>query len=348
MSKIEWTDETWNPTTGCAKVSTGCKNCYAEKMSKRLAAMGQEKYQGIMTDAGRFNGTVRTHLDELSRPFTWKKPRRVFVNSMSDLFHEDVPFEFIDMVFAVMMATPQHTYQILTKRPERMAEWFNRKEISWQQEGMRGRERIRYQAYHSFGKKVEYDNGRYWPLPNVWLGTSVENQETANERIPHLLECPAAVRFLSCEPLLGAVDLSTWMRPHTVHAHISEDAQKDPEFMDVFVKMCNLAAGMISGINWLIAGGESGTDARPMHPDWARSLRDQCKEAGVAFFFKQWGNWCAPDQYDFAIGKPSLESCKRHVFEDGTEVYNVGKKAAGNLLDGRKHEEFPTVAKITA
>lgn len=256
MSKIEWTDRTWNPTTGCNKISRGCKNCYAEVMHRRLAAMGQPKYQKP------FSAGVVTHNDTLREPFTWRKPSMVFVNSMSDLFHKDVPFSFIKEVFITMEMTPHHTYQVLTKRPARMALFF-----------------------HSLGS-------RYKSLPNVWLGTSVENQEQSEKRIPFLLACPAAVHFLSCEPLVGPVNFRDVWLPTKIGISIRSSAI----------------------IRWVIAGGESGAKAEPMHPDWVRSLRDQCQQSGIPFFFKQWGG--------------------------------RNKKAAGNLLDGRQHLEFPEPSNI--
>ena len=227
----------WNPVTGCSAVSDGCKNCYAATMTGRLAGMkhSKAKYAGLLNSSGHFNGTVRCHEDVLDKPLNRRKPTTYFVNSMSDLFHAGVPFEFIDKVFAVMMALcPQHTFQILTKRPERMAE---------------------YLYWH--GQFTE-DGG---PLPNVWLGTSVENQQAADERIPHLLKCPAAVRFLSIEPLLGAIDFLY-----------------GPQ-----------AWGLLTDIDWAIIGGESGSGARPCNVAWIRSLIDQCKAAGVPAFVKQLG-----------------------------------------------------------
>lgn len=336
-SKIEWTDEVWNPTTGCAKVSAGCKNCYAEKMSKRLAAMGQEKYQGIMTDGGRFNGRVRTHKAELRRPLSWKKPRKVFVNSMSDLFHEDVPFWFIDQVFAMMALTPQHTYQILTKRPDRMAKYLNRGDVV----NDIIRSQVDFSGKHPHWSSdavtlcIRVDHHGNWPLPNVWLGTSVENQAAAEERIPHLLKCPAAVRFLSCEPLLGKVDFGL----------IPEEDEDERRF----------ASQILSGIHWVIAGGESGPNARPMQPDWVRHLWEQCKVAGVPFFFKQWGEYAAHDRPPI----PLRHICKVSFYtEDGAIVpvkpstpaekmtsfpiyCKVGKHQSGRLLDGRTHDAFP-------
>lgn len=229
-TRIEWTDAVWNPVTGCTKVSSGCKHCYAEGMAKRFWG-GEREF----TD-------VRCHPERLEQPLRWRKPRRVFVNSMSDLFHDDVPFDFIACVFWTVAASPQHTYQVLTKRPARMLEFFRREA----------------QQY-----------GAPWPINNIMLGVSVEDQKTADERIPILLQAPAALRFVSVEPMLGPVDLrrlDPWDDFHT-------DALDTPD------PSCK--------IGWVICGCESGPRARPMRPDWARSLRDQCAEAGVPFFLKQ-------------------------------------------------------------
>lgn len=232
---IEWTDETWNPTTGCDRVSPGCDHCYAATMAARLKGMGQPKYQadGDPRTSGPGFG-ITEHPDALSAPLHWRKPRRVFVNSMSDLFHPKVSDEFIARVWAVMAATPQHTYQVLTKRPKRMRTWVTYWGSTWRE-------------------------GVLEPLPNVWLGTSVEDQTRADQRIAALLETPAAVRFLSCEPLLGPVDL----------------------LLDV------LPVGRTLG--WVIVGGESGAGARPMDVEWARDLLDQCTAADVPVFVKQLG-----------------------------------------------------------
>ncbi len=210
-SAIEWTDATWNPLTGCDKISPGCKHCYAERMSRRLKSMRQANYRN------GFELTLHEHA--LDIPKKWKSPRTVFVNSMSDLFHKDVPLEFIAKVFRVMAETPQHRYQVLTKRSDRLAELAP--ELAWPS--------------------------------NVWMGVSVENLKYAH-RIEHLQTVPAAVRFLSLEPLLGPL----------------------PELN-------------LDGIHWVIVGGESGPGARPMEASWVRDIRDQCQRAGVAFFFKQWG-----------------------------------------------------------
>lgn len=219
-SRIEWTETTWNPTTGCDRVSSGCDHCYALTLAKRLKAMGSPKYteDGDERTSGPGFG-VAVHPATLAEPFRWKQPRLVFVNSMSDLFHAKVGVEFIQRVFAVMAATPQHTYQVLTKRPRRMR---------------------------------RLAEALPWP-ENVWVGTSVEHVDVLG-RIADLQRVPAAVRFLSCEPLLGPLPR-----------------------LDV------------AGISWVIAGGESGPGARPMRAEWVREIRDECQQADVPFFFKQWG-----------------------------------------------------------
>ena len=339
-SKIEWTDATWNPVTGCTRASEGCDNCYAVQMTKRLEAMGQDKYKGLVNiGKNHFNGVVKCHEDALLKPFEWKTPKRIFVNSMSDLFHKDVPFEFIDKVFAVMALNPQHMFQILTKRPERMAEYLNTP----------GRvERINDtitvpEANGGFAYMVPEEIGDHldsidfqticWPLPNVWLGTSVENQEQADKRIPHLLNCPAMVRFLSCEPLLGDVSLTDSVSETDYCANF-EHWDGDP---DEYEKILH------EGIHWVIVGGESGPNARPMHPEWARSLRDQCVAAGVPFFFKQWGEW--GDTWSDHAPRIALRGNEFAPGWNGAHrfVHRVGKNKAGRLLDGREWNEYPEV-----
>jgi protein gp37 len=233
-SKIEWTESTWNPVTGCTKISAGCANCYAERMARRLQAMGQENY------INGFQVTMHRHVLDL--PLHWKKPQMIFVNSMSDLFHEEITTEFIREVFQVMRKADWHIFQVLTKRSTRLME-------------------------------ISKDIG--WPK-NVWMGVTVENSDCA-VRIDHLRKVPAAVRFLSMEPLLGPV----------------------PDMN-------------LSGIDWVIVGGESGPGARPMDDSAVLDIRDQCHAAGVRFFFKQWGG--------------------------------VNKKKAGRLLDGKLYDEMPREA----
>lgn len=225
-TQIEWTDATWNPVAGCSIVTAGCTHCYAMAMAKRLEAMGIEKYAGLTRETGRrtvWNGVVREDRVALAIPHRWRKPRKIFVNSMSDLFHEQVSDAFILDVWRVMSETPHHNYQILTKRPERMAELVTSK----------------------IGEV----------LPNVWLGTSIEDASVA-ERIDHLRSAPAAIRFISFEPLIGSVgeiDL------HSIH--------------------------------WAIVGGESGKSARPIREEWIDEIYAQCMSTNTAFFFKQWGTW---------------------------------------------------------
>jgi protein gp37 len=286
-SLIEWTDATWNFILGCKAVSTGCAFCYAIRTCWRLAHNPNPKiaaaYAGLVRQLADgklvWTGKINVIEERLTLPLRWKRPRKIFVNSQSDLFHEDVPFDVIDRAFAVMALCPQHTFQILTKRPERMREYFN---------------------WGAPNRAI---------LPNVWLGTSVENQKAADERIPDLLATPAAVRFLSCEPLLGPVDVAKWLVPDECGC-----GGYDPAF-----KNC---------IDWVIAGGESGPKARPMHPDWARSLCDQCVAADVPFFFKQWG-----DIREIGCGLPGHE-----LYDAGLRV---GKKKGGRELDGREWNEFP-------
>ncbi len=270
VSAIEWCDATWNPTAGCSACSPGCANCYAVPQTYRLERMGQAKYTGLTVLGSngrrRFNGEVRTVPEALKIPIHWRKPRRIFVNSMSDLFHENCSFEFIDEVFAVMALTPQHTYQVLTKRPNRMANYT----IS--RAGAAGRWMIESAMIDLRGDTARgmlspKHRSPAWPLPNVWLGTSVEDQPRANERIPRLLRCPAVVRFLSCEPLLGPLDLTPWLE-------------------------CGCAADppwLANADGWVIVGGESGSHARPCEVAWIRSIVEQCRAAGVPCFVKQLG-----------------------------------------------------------
>jgi len=233
-STIEWTESTWNPITGCTKISAGCKNCYALILSMRLQAMGQKKYQ---------NGFVPTmHPDTLDDPFKWKNGKLVFVNSMSDSFHKEFPLTFIQQMFSVMNETPRHTYQVLTKRAERLEELSTF--LNW--------------------------------TDNIWMGVSVENEKTI-DRIDHLRKTGAKVKFLSCEPLIGPLP----------NINLEE-------------------------IDWVIVGGESGPNSRPMEKEWVDDIQQQCEKAGVAFFFKQWGG--------------------------------VNKKKTGRLLNGRTYDEMPSIA----
>ena len=245
-SSIEWTEQTWNPTVGCTKISAGCKNCYAETMAKRLQAMGTPGYENAFE--------LKMLPQRLNDPLARKKPTVYFVNSMSDVFHDRIPDKYIDQIFDVIRQTPHHTYQILTKRAARMARYFKKREVP----------------------------------ANAWLGVSVENQKHGVPRIDHLRKVPARIRFLSVEPLLediGELDLTD--------------------------------------IHWVIVGGESGPKARPMKEEWADSVRTQCEEQSVAFFFKQWGGW-------------------------GADGQRRAKSANGRLLKGRTWDDMPTAAAAAA
>jgi len=311
QTKIEWCDAVWNPTTGCSKVSEGCRYCYAERFAQRLA--GRFGYPA--DDPFR----VTLHPERLEEPLGWRKPRRVFVNSMGDLFHEDVPDEFICRVFAAIALTPvKHRFLILTKRPHRMREFIL---------GLPQRD-------ETFRLWVRA--GGEWPLSNLWLGVTAENQQAADERIPILLEIPAAVRFVSVEPMLGPVDLGrlVWFK----------DGFSSPAFQEQMLGRRRL--------DWIVCGGETGPNARPCHPDWVRNLRDQCQAAGVPFFFKQWGqwndlssgNWIAPRKDTRVPWSDSyVLSHKNKIYEflDGCRMFRMGKKTAGRLLDGQTWDEFP-------
>jgi len=242
---IAWTEATWNPVTGCDRSSPGCDSCYALRLAGRLKAMGSPRYQkdGTPPTSGPGFG-VTMHHDLLRQPLSWRAPSTVFVCSMADLFHPRVDDDFIAQAFAVMAASPRHTYQVLTKRHGRLPALLNRPAF---QDGVHAHAARLVPA----GAVIPRD----WPLPNVWVGVSVEDQPRALQRIPALLAAPAAVHYLSCEPLLSGLDLTPWL------------AQLD----------------------WVIVGGESGPQHRPMHPAWARAVRDQCAEHEVPFFFKQWG-----------------------------------------------------------
>jgi len=306
-SKIEWTDETWNPVTGCTPVSTGCANCYAKRMAQRLANIPTVHYRQ------RYEGfRVALWPERLEDPIYWRKPRVVFVCSMGDLFHEDVPREFLDQVFYTMQQQAYwHEYVILTKRPIQMCKYLSWR---WGEGGV--------------------------PPQQIHIGVSVEDQATADERIPLLLQCPAAKRFVSYEPALGPVDWGHYFaRFRSVVSGLRYTNRK--------------AAGgheTLPGIDGLICGGESGPGARPMHPDWARAARDACAEAGVPFFFKQRGAW-SPGYYEKASAYVRWANdgwqpigwydAATMCGKQGEQVMSrVGKKKAGRLLDGREHNEL--------
>lgn len=317
-TKIEWTDYTWNPVTGCHKVSRGCKHCYAETLTTRFGkAWGKQSFRH-----------VETHPDRLNEPVamgTKLHGKKVFVCDMSDLFHKDVPFEFIALVYAKMIDCPDTIFQVLTKQPMRMIEFFDFLKL-----------------YPNLPPVTDY-------MKNIWHGVSIEDQITANERIPLLLQVPSSVHFLSCEPLLEKINLQ-------------QSVKNIPSFRF---------------IDWVIVGGESGHGAQPLHPDWVRSLRDQCKDISVPFFFKQWGEYVP---YEPTAQPPFYRNCATTMEYDGHIMNHIdpetseagkfdgyrwydpmdtislcmetdsdactflrtGKAEAGNFLDGKQHLEFPT------
>ena len=340
-TNIEWVQNpdgskghVWNPVTGCTKVSAGCVNCYAEAVMDRFGK-------------GRKFTDVRCHPERLDAPLRRKKPTRIFVNSMSDLWHPDVPDEFIIRVFDVFRGCEVteyergggfHTFMVLTKRPERMRDFCQR--LRW--DGNEGRMWLADSA-DDIHYRVMGGRG-CTGLRHVWLGVSVENQQTADERIPHLLNTPAAVRFVSYEPAIGPVDLFRFLQAGVCTTCEGGGEVAGNPLADDGLDSCpdcrSTGEDMDNpGLDWVIAGGESGPGARPMHPDWARSVRDQCQAAGVPLFFKQWGEWLGtyPDQQ-----KPG-GNVQCHEWNGGVCAWRVGKAKAGHLLDGKEYREWPEV-----
>jgi protein gp37 len=318
MSKIEWThrpgtkSEVLNPTTGCDKVSAGCRGCYAEVMHRRLKGMGQPKYQQP------FLGHVKYWPDELAKPFKWKKPRTVFLNSMSDVFHENVTVQQIAEIYAMMFLTPKHTYIVLTKRSSRAMTVLRSDEFFEQYWAACNRLHSKYIDTLSESLYFEDELRTDFPLENVWQGVSVERQQE-DMRIDHLALTPARIRVVSYEPAIGPLDLSDkfglyQLEDGTWHLKVGSRWEGSPD--------------------WVIAGSESGDSARPAHPDWYRTIRDQCAAAGTAFFFKQWGQW-APGETGRLYREETTD------WSDGQIMVKVGKHASGNFLDGVQHLEFP-------
>ncbi|MEP9389615.1 phage Gp37/Gp68 family protein [Mesorhizobium sp. KR9-304] len=375
---IEWTHrpgaggETWNPLAGCTILTPGCTNCYAMKMAARIeainAAAGRETHYAGTTRKVKgkaiWTGKVALAPEHiLTAPLRWKSPRTVFVNSMSDLFHEDVPDEWIDRVFAVMALCPQHTFQVLTKRSARMRAYLSAARAH--PVGLAALELTLASMTRDPNSKVgegivlqgDIAHLQVWPLSNAWLGVSAEDQRRADERIPDLLATPAAIRFVSAEPLLGPIDFG-----FGVHHH--PDNVDSPE-LQTLVRTARSHLAQESGtaiLDWVIVGGESGQGARPMHPAWALSIRDQCAAAGVPFFFKQWGEhlggygndhgdgvWFTPSS-DEREGRWLRTTDSFDWFDpleapDGPMHLRTGKKRAGRLLDGVEHNSFPVMSR---
>ena len=295
VSKIEWCDVTWNPVVGCSRVSKGCEHCFAERMAHRLSHMPQtaERYAGLTTKGTsgvRWTGKVRLVPEVLEKPLRWRKPRRIFVNSMSDLFHKDVPDEFIQHVFGVMAGARQHTFQVLTKRPERMRAWFEMLDAERDQCGRATEPRWTcVNGVESLLERdVQPDSEATWPLPNVHLGVSCENQDALLARWPDLAQTPAAVRFISAEPLLGPLDFN--------EAGSLGAESGDPCWPWSALKGYDGCDPPVPGIDHVIVGGESGPGARPCNVEWIRSIVQQCRVSGVPVFVKQLGakpaGWC--------------------------------------------------------
>jgi len=345
-STIEWTDATWNPVTGCSVLSPGCKHCYAMKLAGTRLQQHPSR-AGLTIDTGNgpvWTGAIRVNEAWMDQPLRWRRPRRIFVCAHGDLFHEDVPDDVIDRVFAVMALAPQHVFQVLTKRAARMRDYLSAAD--------RAALICDAMSIHLLEEVCRGDAPFPidWPLPNVWLGVSVEDQLRAEERVPPLMAAPAAVRFVSGEPLLGRLDLR---KIKVGEGDVDQTKPHAPGLKKIIFNIDALAGVQSFNwprLDWVIAGGESGRDARPMHPDWARSLRDQCVAANVPFFFKQWGMWSpldralpvnrgAPGMVAWADGRVGLDV--RNPVAPGQAMYAATKAIAGRLLDGVEHNGLP-------
>lgn len=391
-TNIEWADLVFNPFRGCLKVSEGCKNCYAittaHQLNTRFKNAGNEaarkvaaKYEGltkVLTNGEKnWTGEVQVDYDTMMQPFKWKKGKRIFVNSMSDVFYEKISVADIAILFAVMFLTPQHTYMILTKRPERMNEVLNSEEFTrnvnfvvsnmkidlLKQKDVKGWLETTKEILLSNELLPHCKNICSFPFKNIWLGVSVENQATANERIPLLLSTPAHIRFLSMEPLLGEVDLTEFYNENGYHQNF---------LTGQWFTKCNheevfpVKYGILNEQNkldWVIVGGESGSKARPMNPRWVEKIQQDCEKANVPFFFKQWGEWIGlnnknkyvpnlaestfyyetMEEDELAVYEVKLNNIRRnlHMFPDDEMVLRVGKHKAGRLLNGKEFNEFP-------
>lgn len=336
-----WWTKSWNPITGCTPCSPACANCYAEALhtQRHKALLAGKKMASCYSTPFAM---VRFHPERLTDPLHWKKPQMIFVGNMGDLFHDAVvSFAFLDRIFATMARCPQHTFMLLTKRPELVHEYLtfnNRFENVW----MCARP-----------NRIAHT----WPLPNVWLGTTIWDQASADRAVPILLDTPAAKRFVSVEPMLGPVDLT------------AINMENEGYYSGLYINSLITSTGNYGetygqvpdwyGLDWVICGGETGANARPMHPDWPRSLRDQCTSAGVPFFFKQWGEWEIAS-YENGHKNPYMEfngaswvhndglvngpSSKREDGREDTNPYamvRVGTRKAGRVLDGQEWSEVP-------
>ncbi|MGS1093072.1 DUF5131 family protein [Aquamicrobium terrae] len=370
-SSIEWTDATWNPITGCSVVSPGCTNCYAMRLAgTRLKHHPSRAGLTRETKAGPvWTGESRLNTEWLDQPLRWKRPRMIFVCAHADLFAENVPDEWIDKVFAVMALAPQHTFQVLTKRAARMRTYLS--SLPARVESVARAAACIWPGEDSDEAYYPVEEAIRRPLPNVWLGVSAEDQQRADERVPELLATPAAIRFVSAEPLLGPIDFSFLRQPNMGGGEWWLDALKVGRggwFSDEAATQPmddKDARDGYAALDWIIVGGESGKDARPMHGDWARTIRNQCAAAGTAFFFKQWGAWApnvgAVDGWALD-DDPEISRFEHREWEDGRWsepfypmwcdwadgnydphhcVSRIGKRRAGRLLDGLLHDAMP-------
>ena len=362
-SSIEWTDATWNPVTGCDVVSPGCTNCYAMRLAgTRLKHIPSRASLTRDTKAGPvWNGEIRVNEEWMDQPLRWKRPRMIFVCAHGDLFHEKVPDEVLDRVFAVMALSPQHTFQVLTKRSARLRDYINRPHgyFDHQRREDTAIERACWDILRDRRTLSENLIKWPWPLPNVWLGVSAEDQKRADERIPDLLATPASIRFVSAEPLLGPINLR--------RIRIAPDHHTIIDALDGYA-VAGKPGRERTMLDWVIVGGESGRGARPMHPAWARQIRDQCENAGVPFFFKQWGIWAVAseanghDDSDMSRNdavwlhsdgrqtkpshlRPDLEAAD---YRDPIAMFPATKKRAGRLLDGVEHNAMPQPREVPA
>lgn len=354
---IEWTDATWNPVRGCSRVSEGCRNCYAERVAGRFSGPGQP-YEGLIktvarkrvrrrdlasgdvelklevVSTSRWNGTVRLVPEHLADPLRWRRPRRIFVNSMSDLFHEALPDEAIAAVFGIMVAAAKrgHTFQVLTKRASRLPAWFEHIRQEGKRRGIgpaavcvRAAAAELERAGEAVWSAFAFEQERWlpkWPVPNVWLGVSAEDQAAADERVPLLLRTPAAVRFVSYEPALGPVYFDAIQIP---------DERAGLRFSALRRHHDDRFGSSDVTLDWIIAGAESGPGARPAELGWYRSVRDQCAAAGVAFFLKQAASTC-----EYAAGDYGGVA-----IEPGPRSKTKGRIVTAPLLDGVQHLAFP-------
>ncbi len=361
-TKIEWTEKVWNPVRGCSRISPGCGGanhqggCYAEKIAARFSGPGQpfEGFAKRTKHGGTWTGKMAVVWDMVDQPIKWRKPRRIFANSMSDLFHKDLPRDDVAVIYGTAIAAVhlrKHTIQILTKRADHMRELLNDGAF-WDIANdiadslvMAHTDPLARRSDDARATCEDYGPDK--PPPGIWLGVSVEDQERADERIPDLLATPAAIRFLSCEPLLGPLDIGWAMSRNPL------------DIAGGFLKRGHFAPGLetLKPLSWVISGGESGPNSRPAHPDWFRSIRDQCRTAGVPYFHKQNGAWAPGECVNKAAtrtekvatwwnGKWDYSSLTAAISaethrDDEPDVYLVGKKAAGAMLDGKEHREYP-------